>query len=42
MSRERETFLAWMKQHVLGTKTHEEFMRSAGIAAPGAKERAHG
>jgi glutaconate CoA-transferase subunit A len=30
ISRERETFLAWMKQHVLGTKTHQEFMKSIG------------
>lgn len=34
ISRERETFLAWMKQHVLGTKTHAEFMRSAGVVTP--------
>jgi glutaconate CoA-transferase subunit A len=31
ISRERETFLEWMKKHVLGTKDHEEFMRSAGV-----------
>jgi glutaconate CoA-transferase subunit A len=30
ISRERETFLAWMKQHVLGTKDHAEFMKSVG------------
>jgi glutaconate CoA-transferase, subunit A len=33
ISRERDSFLAWMKQHVLGTKTHAEFMKSAGIHA---------
>jgi glutaconate CoA-transferase subunit A len=32
ISKDRETFLAWMKQHVLGTKTHREFLASAGIA----------
>ena len=32
ISRERETFLEWMKKHVLGTKTHAEYMKSAGIA----------
>jgi glutaconate CoA-transferase subunit A len=31
ISRERDTFLAWMKQHVLGTKDHAGFMRSARI-----------
>jgi len=30
VSRDRETFLAWMKQHVLGTKTHAEFLESIG------------
>ena len=34
ISRERDTFLAWMKQHVLGTKDHAQFMKSAGVAAP--------
>jgi glutaconate CoA-transferase subunit A len=34
ISKDRETFLAWMKQHVLGTKTHEEFMKSAGVVTP--------
>jgi hypothetical protein len=29
-----------MKQHVLGTKDHAEFMKSAGIAVP-AKKVAH-
>ena len=28
-SRDRDTFLEWMKTHVLGTKDHAEFMRSA-------------
>ena len=31
IARERETFLAWMKQHVLGTKDHAGFLQSAGI-----------
>ena len=31
ISREREPFLEWMKKHVLGTKTHAEFMKIAGI-----------
>ena len=31
ISRDRDTFLAWMKEHVLGTKTHEEFLRSIGV-----------
>ncbi|HEX4332026.1 MAG TPA: CoA-transferase [Usitatibacter sp.] len=41
ISRDRETFLAWMKKHVLGTKTHAEFLDSIGsptmaaAAAPG-------
>lgn len=30
ISKERATFLAWMKQHVLGTGTHAEFMKSIG------------
>jgi glutaconate CoA-transferase subunit A len=30
ISRERETFTAWMNQHVMGTKTHREFMGSIG------------
>ena len=38
ISRDRDTFLAWMKQHVLGTKTHAEFMKSAGIVAPAKAE----
>ncbi len=32
ISRDRGTFLEWMKKHVLGTKTHAEFLKSAGIA----------
>jgi glutaconate CoA-transferase subunit A len=32
ISRERDTFLEWMKKHVLGTKTHAQYMKSAGIA----------
>jgi len=31
ISREREGFTEWMKKHVLGTKDHAEFLRSAGI-----------
>jgi len=31
ISRERETFLAWMKRHVMGTKDHAQFLQSAGI-----------
>ena len=31
ISKDRATFLAWMKQHVIGTKTHGEFMQSAGV-----------
>jgi len=34
ISRERDTFLAWMGKHVLGTQTHAEFMRSAGLSVP--------
>jgi glutaconate CoA-transferase subunit A len=30
ISRDRDTFLAWMKKHVLGTKNHEEFLESIG------------
>ena len=41
ISREREPFLEWMKKHVLGTKTHEEFMKSAGIT-PARHEVAYG
>ncbi len=37
VSRERESFLAWMKRHVLGTKTHAEFLHSIGAV----KEAAH-
>ena len=31
ISRDRDTFLAWMKRHVLGTKDHAEFLRSIGL-----------
>jgi glutaconate CoA-transferase subunit A len=31
ISKDRETFLAWMDKHVLGTRSHEEFMKSAGV-----------
>jgi glutaconate CoA-transferase subunit A len=34
ISRERDTFLAWMKQHVLGTKDHAQFMKSANVVVP--------
>ena len=34
ISRERDTFLEWMRKHVLGTKTHAEFMKSAGLSVP--------
>jgi glutaconate CoA-transferase subunit A len=34
ISKDRETFLAWMNRHVLGTRTHAEFMKSAGIVTP--------
>ena len=40
ISRERETFLAWMKQHVLGTKDHAQFLKSAGVSVP-MKKAAH-
>jgi glutaconate CoA-transferase subunit A len=33
ISRERETFLAWMEQHVLGTADHRAFLASLGTAA---------
>jgi glutaconate CoA-transferase subunit A len=32
IARERETFGAWMKRHVLGTRDHSEFLRSLGAA----------
>ena len=34
ISKDRESFTAWMKQHVMGTKDHAEFMQSAGITPP--------
>lgn len=30
IARSRETFLAWMEQHVMGTPDHEAFLRSVG------------
>jgi len=30
IARSRESFTAWMRQHVLGTATHAEFLRSVG------------
>jgi glutaconate CoA-transferase, subunit A len=32
IARSRESFTAWMAQHVLGTATHAEFLRSVGAA----------
>ncbi|MFZ3323847.1 MAG: CoA-transferase [Usitatibacter sp.] len=32
VSRERDSFLEWMTKHVLGTKTHGEFLNSIGAA----------
>jgi glutaconate CoA-transferase subunit A len=32
ISREREGFTEWMEKHVLGTKDHAEFLRSANVA----------
>ncbi len=34
IAKDREAFLAWMKQHVLGTRDHAEFMQSARISTP--------
>jgi glutaconate CoA-transferase subunit A len=31
IARDRDTFLAWMKRHVLGTKDHSAFLQSIGI-----------
>jgi glutaconate CoA-transferase subunit A len=33
ISRERETFLEWMEQHVLGLRDHGEHLRVLGVAA---------
>ena len=33
ISKERETFLAWINQHILGTPDFEHFKRSAGVGA---------
>jgi glutaconate CoA-transferase subunit A len=32
IARDRDTFLAWMRKHVLGTKDHAQFLKSAGVA----------
>jgi glutaconate CoA-transferase subunit A len=34
ISRDRDAFRAWMKQHILGTRTHAEFLASAGVSVP--------
>ena len=34
VSKDRESFTAWIEQHVLGTATHEEFRRSVGVEVP--------
>jgi glutaconate CoA-transferase, subunit A len=34
IARDRDTFLAWMRKHVLGTKDHAQFLASAGIVRP--------
>jgi len=31
ISKDREAFTQWMAKHVLGTKTHAEFLKSAGV-----------
>ena len=31
ISKDRDAFTQWMAKHVLGTKTHAEFMKSAGV-----------
>ena len=31
ISKDRESFRAWMDKHVMGTKTHAEFMKSIGL-----------
>jgi glutaconate CoA-transferase subunit A len=41
ISRYRDTFLAWMKEHVLGTKDHPGFLESAGITPMG-RDAIHG
>jgi len=33
ISKERETFLAWIDKHILGTSDFDEFKRSAGVGA---------
>jgi glutaconate CoA-transferase, subunit A len=39
ISRERETFLAWMDRHVMGTTTHRELMSSIGVQSLGSRVR---
>jgi glutaconate CoA-transferase subunit A len=34
ISKDRDAFTQWMAKHVLGTKSHAEFMRSAGVTPP--------
>jgi len=34
IARDRDTFLAWMRRHVLETKDHAQFLASAGIVRP--------
>jgi glutaconate CoA-transferase, subunit A len=41
ISREREGFTEWMEKHVLGTKDHAGFLRSAGIAVSERAGAAH-
>ena len=33
ISKERDTFLAWIDKHILGTSDFDEFKRSAGVGA---------
>jgi len=33
IARDRETFLAWMRQHVLGVRDHSDHLRLLGVAA---------
>src|ERR1700683_5537363 len=39
ISRERETFRAWMERHVVGTADFEEYRRSSGAEAKGSSHR---
>ena len=34
ISKDRDAFAQWMAKHVLGTRTHAEFMQSAGVVTP--------